>query len=148
MDWIEFQSTLPRGERPGRPATLVSMDNFNPRSREGSDHLPSLPGIPPGYFNPRSREGSDAFGQEPGKHGKDFNPRSREGSDTRMMSASITRMYFNPRSREGSDVQGKRIHDLDRRFQSTLPRGERLAFLCSMNSDAFYFNPRSREGSD
>ena len=32
---------------------------FNPRSREGSDHLRRQLGPHPHYFNPRSREGSD-----------------------------------------------------------------------------------------
>ena len=56
----EFQSTLPRGERPLEGTASRSIRaNFNPRSREGSDHLapPLHPGIP--HFNPRSREGSD-----------------------------------------------------------------------------------------
>ena len=34
----EFQSTLPRGERPTAPAFVVrGVSDFNPRSREGSD---------------------------------------------------------------------------------------------------------------
>ena len=37
---IVFQSTLPRGERQNRPRmALVSTPDFNPRSREGSDHV-------------------------------------------------------------------------------------------------------------
>ena len=32
-----FQSTLPRGERPGTPGTATPGTDFNPRSREGSD---------------------------------------------------------------------------------------------------------------
>ena len=55
-------------------------------------------------FNPRSREGSDAHGKELGSSHADFNPRSREGSDEPSYRGRIT-------------VQ---------RFQSTLPRGERL----------------------
>ena len=33
----EFQSTLPRGERPLMPKSPKPGDNFNPRSHEGSD---------------------------------------------------------------------------------------------------------------
>ena len=36
----------------------------------------------------------------------------------------------------------------NRRFQSTLPRGERRSHDAAVSSDFFYFNPRSREGSD
>ena len=32
-----FQSTLPHGERPGRTPWNNQWDNFNPRSRMGSD---------------------------------------------------------------------------------------------------------------
>ncbi len=84
---LQFQSTLPRGERPqfikhrlrqvcisihapARGATgdlflwMAAMQDFNPRSREGSDSGSVL--APPLYqdFNPRSREGSD--GTDPG----------------------------------------------------------------------------------
>ena len=76
-------------------------------------------------FNPRSREGSDYQGRGDGPVGKDFNPRSREGSDQIVRTVgdgehiSIhapvkgatgfgsddgqPEFYFNPRSREGSD---------------------------------------------
>ena len=34
---LQFQSTLPRGERPFRATRSAQMRDFNPRSREGSD---------------------------------------------------------------------------------------------------------------
>ena len=78
----EFQSTLPRGERldkrysaysvgiisihaPARGATFFYYSitfqkiYFNPRSREGSDCVPSVTLASSSNFNPRSREGSD-----------------------------------------------------------------------------------------
>ena len=77
-----FQSTLPRGERRPDSKRQRQSDDFNPRSREGSDqaiidvennvmisiHAPARgatakpvhPCYPQRYFNPRSREGSDA----------------------------------------------------------------------------------------
>ena len=98
-------------------------------------------------FNPRSREGSDHYLYKLNKRYNDFNPRSREGSDVfiavLMVSMSISihapargatvalnagdNVYinFNPRSREGSDV-----------------------FCCKPNNFNIHFNPRSREGSD
>ena len=78
----QFQSTLPRRERPVRSCQgVVSHENFNPRSREGSDisannysnttaisiHAPAKGATTLlllsfqifFHFNPRSREGSD-----------------------------------------------------------------------------------------
>ena len=54
-----------------------------------------------------------------------FNPRSREGSDAKEDVDMLIQYDFNPRSREGSDDRrlGNEIYT---RFQSTLPRGERL----------------------
>ena len=61
---------------------LLHWDNdFNPRSREGSDHIKS---ITVGCVI-------------------DFNPRSREGSDIVYINYITGQLYFNPRSREGSD---------------------------------------------
>ena len=72
-------------------------------------------------FNPRSREGSD---QRPIRYtwrGNDFNPRSREGSDYCTAILSGHHRYFNPRSREGSDVLSDVAKVLGVQFQSTLP---------------------------
>ena len=81
-----------------------------------------------GDFNPRSREGSDKKSRVPFPKFHNFNPRSREGSDCNLpVSPSDLHAYFNPRSREGSDKIVVREHITIRLFQSTLPRGERLA---------------------
>ncbi len=59
-DLIEFQSTLPRGERPAPASVMTFADvNFNPRSREGSDTNNISSFYTGSNFNPRSREGSD-----------------------------------------------------------------------------------------
>ena len=58
----QFQSTLPRRERhPCGCIGYFNCNNFNPRSREGSDgeKLPQRAWLE--YFNPRSREGSDGY---------------------------------------------------------------------------------------
>ena len=55
---------------------------------------------------------------------------------------------FNPRSREGSDKKVVAIRWNDNRFQSTLPRRERLNQRLERWDTIPYFNPRSREGSD
>ena len=77
---IEFQSTLPRGERQSTPFSYTAGCYFNPRSHEGSDRYMDdmvvfgkfQSTLPRGerrkrkdyleqlrYFNPRSHEGSD-----------------------------------------------------------------------------------------
>ena len=122
----KFQSALPRGERPESPAMTVSgTENFNPRSREGSDILTypfflifniSIRAPARGATSPSCGSRSAA---------RNFNPRSCEGSDDFLIvalqqyfisiraparGATVSMnwnkrlsSYFNPRSREGSD---------------------------------------------
>ena len=76
----------------------------------------------------------------------DFNPRSREGSDFASRSHKHPRQISIHAPAKGATMMswcwGKAI-----RFQSTLPRRERLVtVICCLTSG--YFNPRSREGSD
>ena len=146
-----FQSTLPRRERPaGQESTVYRTIYFNPRSREGSDesqyHYASTSSPFQSTLPRRERLCClDAIIQL-----QDFNPRSREGSDcTKLLSSKIW-LNFNPRSREGSDdmtgyldaegtisihapAKGATATTLLRlpewKFQSTLPRRERLMWL-------------------
>ena len=103
-DWARFQSTLPRRERRMQQRGSKYDQNFNPRSREGSDteretaehwkeisiHAPAK-----GATRPRRCARRDMF---------HFNPRSREGSDGGRPLEGRPRHHFNPRSREGSDA--------------------------------------------
>src|SRR5699024_5511020 len=121
-----FQSTLPRGERLAGRKLVEYLQDFNPRSREGSDIMEHLQIHPVADFNPRSREGSDASVKCLRCWHPDFNPRSREGSDVKSAFILIPgKTDFNPRSREGSDSFG---------YVAVIDQGD--------------FNPRSREGSD
>ena len=54
-----FQSTLPQGERRCKMVFNSINNNFNPRSRKGSDIKYCSSFIVPSNFNPRSRKGSD-----------------------------------------------------------------------------------------
>ena len=144
-----FQSTLPRGERPNQFTVLTSHQNFNPRSREGSDDNPA---------------------------GRDWKPSCisihapARGATSPSLYFHSFCIHFNPRSREGSDWMEPTTSRTPLKFQSTLPRGERpggqdaehLAGKISIHApargattdpDGFMnipddFNPRSREGSD
>ena len=72
-------------------------------------------------FNPRSREGSDHFSYLCNKYNQYFNPRSREGSDMTVTRSPCSTRYFNPRSREGSDHPIRFEMQPAFQFQSTLP---------------------------
>ena len=79
---LAFQSTLPRGERPGLTRlTMDTITDFNPRSHEGSDDSV------PERFKKKSisihapTRGATDKPDKPEKGDKDFNPRSHEGSD-------------------------------------------------------------------
>ena len=123
--WM-FQSTLPRRERPGRPADVKLPRRFNPRSRVGSDAviLANLKALNLFQSTLPRRERLAPL---------DFLDDVCDG--------------FNPRSRVGSDANVFIPLTLQRLFQSTLPRRERLK-LCLQGFKPFSFNPRSRVGSD
>ena len=145
-----FQSTLPRRERPvSLPIYSIWVDDFNPRSREGSDvHCSAAAEDFSGHFNPRSREGSDfwysdtqPFSLMISIHAPAKGATKQQG---RGMAAAV---YFNPRSREGSDEALLAYISRWLAFQSTLPRRERRSHRPT-SAATHDFNPRSREGSD
>ena len=103
-----------------------STQNFNPRSREGSDT--KLEGLLTKHF---------AF--------QSTLPR-RERRSAQVFIVGVQR-NFNPRSREGSDVCTLVSMVVAKSFQSTLPRRERHITSAAAAGLA-HFNPRSREGSD
>ena len=191
---IRFQSTLPRGERryagdekpqkviisihaPARGATgsaissRTDVNDFNPRSREGSDTINGVSTLPPMQISIHApARGATSDVRSVVSTTRNFNPRSREGSDVENAAADskvvgisihapargatmvsrpigLLMLYFNPRSREGSDGQPEPPEPPHPIFQSTLPRGERLQNLLRVRKYN-YFNPRSREGSD
>ena len=147
MQIAEFQSTLPRGERPLCGSLAPVFQDFNPRSREGSDPINCAELGQFLYFNPRSREGSDglhgaelswlgisihapARGATQSKHCKPCYPcisihAPARGATDRSVAGSVRQTNFNPRSREGSDDRFLACRFSLRIFQSTLPRGER-----------------------
>ena len=160
---------------PARGATFCPhgsrcwIRNFNPRSREGSD--PTSPCSPCGpriSIHAPARGATDVVNQP--HHGEeDFNPRSREGSDNAPVTfehcfwiisihapargatkdCSFESLYesisIHAPARGATD--SVRNEPTPLRFQSTLPRGERLPSNLTKYIQAD-FNPRSREGSD
>ena len=99
-----FQSTLPRGERLMPVHSVPGLDNFNPRSHEGSDTgeiLEITITITISIHAPT------------------------RGATHFVHTLCFCSIYFNPRSHEGSDLTSTFQSITVQKFQSTLPRGER-----------------------
>ena len=140
-----FQSTLPRGERPSRLLVTAIEQNFNPRSREGSDPR-YVDVIVDRWISIHAPARGATRRAESGRHVRNFNPRSREGSDSDGELVDLLKEISIHAPARGATIYTGGLAKVTL-FQSTLPRGERhhkkfqiLLFL--------YFNPRSREGSD
>ena len=136
--------------------SLHGFLHFNPRSHEGSDvvHKDVCRSIL--YFNPRSHEGSDLSIVQmfkdiaisihaPTKGATVCKYRlllcclisihaPTKGATLYAPSISYRRLYFNPRSHEGSDFIAVYLAESITKFQSTLPRRERL----SVNTGCFF----------
>ena len=123
---LGFQSTLPRRERLAYSTAATGTTNFNPRSREGSDVLDGIYILSLRIFQstlPRRERQRDAGSV---RQRSNISIHAPAKGATRMHSIPVILFrHFNPRSREGSDN----------------------CFTDSLNS-FFNFNPRSREGSD
>lgn len=76
-----FQFTLPREERRQVQAQPLTLQNFNPRSHERSDHITQSFVFRFFNFNPRSHERSDALTGHEMIAVINFNPRFHERSD-------------------------------------------------------------------
>ena len=124
-----------------------NLNDFNPRSREGSDS---------GYSSCDFYNGISIHAPARGATTASaiwsicckisIHAPARGATQHRQRQQSIQH-YFNPRSREGSDSTEQLIDETPYQFQSTLPRGERRRQTAGQEQ-AGYFNPRSREGSD
>ena len=146
--WEEFQSTLPRRERPiGGPCAAL-REYFNPRSRVGSDSAPVIGYCISSSFQStlprRERPEEPATLWELSEFQSTLPRKERPAGHIYHL---IFDNNFNPRSRVGSDGCPYRRATLSYGFQSTLPRRERPR----QSGGCFFvanFNPRSRVGSD
>ena len=157
---ILFQSTLPRRERQtvagcGRPAA-----NFNPRSREGSDHdrlilhhdltisihapakgatsflrIPTCPFLFQSTLPRRERP----YFINAMSFKFDFNPRSREGSDQKCFLRPCCLPRFQSTLPRRERLSVPRLSCGLQLFQSTLPRRERQHLLTSFRLQYGYF---------
>ena len=145
---MKFQSTRPRGARPGWPRTATRWTCFNPRAREGRDQgLNELLVFVHMFQSTRPRGArlesdrvdgerivvsihAPARGATPATvpnaaPPSSFNPRAREGRDSQPRALPGPPACFNPRAREGRDQSSR---------------------VCS--TPPMSFNPRAREGRD
>ena len=121
-------------------------------------------------FNPRSRVGSDKAVSLDRSSVSNFNPRSRVGSDNQSSDNFITWNISIRAPAWGATIAAINAQIDALKFQSALPRGERLGVKQEFARDAvisirapawgatmirwlntiwrIYFNPRSRVGSD
>ena len=121
--------------------------HFNPRSREGSDHLIAA-------FKTWLEISIHAPARGATKRFTPAWSRARISIHAPARGATHIVLHvlrvlhdFNPRSREGSDEREQPKTERTEPFQSTLPRGERPAGATWWHGSTD-FNPRSREGSD
>ena len=80
-------------------------------------------------FNPRSREGSDVKITKIEHNGKISIHAPAKGATKRNIAVEPVELHFNPRSREGSDYRLENWKQNFQKFQSTLPRRERQKAL-------------------
>ena len=74
-----------------------------------------------------------------------FNPRAREGRDRkRLRELLMSKLSFNPRAREGRDAYDNSTVKAYDKFQSTRPRGARLAHVSILASEAMFQSTRPR----
>ena len=107
-------------------ASILTYLCFNPRSRVGSDSI-KFDALPKNVrFNPRSRVGSDGLSKSIHHHLSGFNPRSRVGSDNREICDPLLLDMFQSTLPRGERLAFGIIDSMPTMFQSTLPRGERL----------------------
>ena len=144
-----FQSTPPRGRRVGLGARLCVPGSFNPRLRAGGELSASGNRVSFSSFNPRLRAGGESARGDSGiistgfqstpprgrrdrpmtpEHpAKSFNPRLRAGGERKACRHSGSPGRFNPRLRAGGEVAHTAESSEVDMFQSTPPRGRRVA---------------------
>ena len=170
VDSIEFQSTLPQGERlidfsgytksqiisihaPARGATAAEaaatrlLQHFNPRSRKGSDVL-SCPfnGIHDISIHAPARGATAHFFRLEHHHNISIHAPARGATCTGLPGLQLKK--FQSTLPQGERQHGMSSPSFAKLFQSTLPQGERRWQQCRPGCDYRHFNPRSRKGSD
>ena len=146
----EFQSTRPRGARRTRARIeAFQAEGFNPRAHAGRDP-DTVHGSTRAMcgFNPRAHAGRDHRSPDhlrPCRPG--FNPRAHAGRDNRQGFTVLECVEFQSTRPRGARLALAVRERLDKAFQSTRPRGARPT-KCSLRIDVGGFNPRAHAGRD
>ncbi len=143
-----FQSTLPQGERLGHTGFGAEKENFNPRSRKGSDQSNGPKNVGRGISIHAPARGATII-RAPRSRGSGISIHAPARGAT-IFPAILDSffIYFNPRSRKGSDGRTFFGRAVLRAISIHAPaRGATLPFL-QASACPGYFNPRSRKGSD
>ena len=143
---VQFQSTLPQGERLGAIQQYSNIITFQSTLPQGERRSrPSVTAIT-ANFNPRSRKGSDSSGSAADCHIRiSIHAPARGATRLHPHQRPIFQISIHAPARGATCIAfGKSVYV---EFQSTLPQGERLELI---SSQPFFanFNPRSRKGSD
>ena len=168
-DSCRFQSTLPRGERLFADHVFSVVSLFQSTLPRGERQRISGDCLTPSYFNPRSREGSDQK-EVFGVHDNNISIHAPARGATRYSLTVLPVLPISIHAPARGATASLRFYLDIKKFQSTLPRGERLVWQqclpcihhISIHAPARgatvpdqvivcgpgYFNPRSREGSD
>ena len=121
------------------------MIRFNPRARVGRDHPAHATGAGLRAVSIHAPAwGATGRCSPAARRRKCFNPRARVGRDARTFDISTGFTSFNPRARVGRDQQAPTIEVPERMFQSTRPRGARLALEGGRLHDIGFQSTRPR----
>ena len=142
-----FQFTLPREERRQVQAQPLTLQNFNPRSHERSDHITQSFVFRFFNFNPRSHERSDNYIPDEFKSYIISIHAPTRGATMTSDETGMVAIFQSTLPREERRDNMKVIAEIEK-FQSTLPREERLSSQARLIWWHQHFNPRSHERSD
>ena len=144
-----FQSTPPRGGRPG----CLCRDRhgclgFNPRPRAGGDPRADRLRVRPAPVSIHApARGATGSTRSTPRETHGFNPRPRAGGDRSSWRWSDNgHARFNPRPRAGGDPTDRRAPRPHGAFQSTPPRGGRPMKLCHVLNTLLFQSTPPRGG--
>jgi len=143
----KFQSTRPRGARPGLSTGGRIYASFNPRARAGRDLYRCYRTSTHQRFNPRARAGRDTGCKPYRKRLLCFNPRAPRGARLDIAKETPKKLKFQSTRPRGARPKVVSFEPNPFAFQSTRPRGARLESITQYNY-FIGFNPRARAGRD
>ena len=142
-----FQSTFPRGERLYNNTYLNHFKYFNPRSLVGNDGVKAQWGGS-SYISIHVPSWGTTASGDPSTAPDRISIHVPSWGTTTQLRGNVPRYeHFNPRSLVGNDRIWQNTLPSRWKFQSTVPRGERL-YTDMQKLIMFNFNPRSLVGND